>query len=102
MSYFFNIFKNNTVSFDVSIYGISDVSGYIPYFTAKVKNSDSSALIENIGWIKDPSGAARFFIPSSDTSINATGFSWDVTIEKDSSIFTIDFGEGNISKKSRY
>ena len=100
MAFFFTIPKNNNISFDVIITGISDVSGFIPYYTAKRKTSDASTLISSIGFIKDPSGIASFSIPSSDTSINPCGFVWDIVLEKDGSIFTPEgcFGEGVIVK----
>lgn len=83
------IYQNNTLSFDVSIYGITDVSGFIPYFTVKRNTSDASTILSKTGLIKDPSGAARFFVPSTDTSLNPYTYVFDITIEKDSSIFTI-------------
>jgi hypothetical protein len=83
------IYKNNTLSFDVSIYGISDVSGYIPYYTVKKNLSDTIPSLTVTGIIKDSSGTARFFLSSTDSSIVPNTYITDVTLEKDGSIFTI-------------
>ena len=98
----FEIYQNNTLSFDVSIYGITDVSGFIPYFTVKKKMSDVSTVISSIGIIKDPSGTARFFVPASDTSLASGDYVFDITIEKDSSIFTINKDSLSVLDGVRY
>jgi hypothetical protein len=96
------IFKNNNIYFDVSIYGINDVSGFIPYYTIKKSISDSSPTFTSIGFIKDPSGTARFNILCGDTSITPGVYVTDVTLEKDGSIFTIIKDTLEIKQGVRY
>jgi hypothetical protein len=96
-------YKNNDLSFDVSIYGISDLTGFVPYFTAKKNAYDTLKTIDTSGWIKDPSGTASFIIYNTDSSSITPGtFVCDVTLEKDGSIFTIMKDTLEVKKAVRY
>jgi hypothetical protein len=96
-------FKNNDFQFDVSIYGVSDLSGFTPYFTTKKNAYDTLKTIDISGWIKDPSGTASFIIYSTDSSSIIPGtFVCDVTLEKDGSIFTIIKEILEVKKAVRY
>lgn len=81
------VYQNNTKPFWVNVSGI-DVSGYTPYFTAKKNIADVSALIELIGTVEDPS-TLFFCLDSSDTSIVTGEYPYDVTVENDTSIYTV-------------
>lgn len=80
-------YQNNTKPFWINVLGL-DVSGYIPYFTAKRSIVDASALIELTGTIMDPS-TIFFCLGSTDTSISTGDYPYDVTIENDASIYTV-------------
>ena len=81
------VYQNNTKSFWVTVSGL-DVTGYTPYFTAKRSIADASALIELNGTVEDPS-TLFFCIPSKDSSIAVADYPSDITVEKDSSIYTV-------------
>ena len=81
------VYQNNTKPFWVTVSEL-DVTGYTPYFTAKRSIADASALIELIGTVEDPS-TLFFCLDSSDTSIAAGEYPYDVTVENDASIYTI-------------
>jgi hypothetical protein len=80
-------YQNNTKPFWVTVSGL-DVTGYTPYFTAKKSISDASALIELIGTVED-SSTLFFCLDSTDTSIAAGEYPYDVTVENDASIYTV-------------
>jgi len=80
-------YQNNTKSFWVTVSGL-DVTGYNSYFTAKRNIADASALIELNGTVEDPS-TLFFCLGSNDTSVAVADYPYDITLEKDASIFTI-------------
>ena len=83
------IFQHNTLTFDVSVYNFPDASGYTPYFTIKKKATDASAAKTITGTVKDASGTLRFNFTSTDTSLAAGDYVYDINLEKDASIYTL-------------
>jgi len=81
------VYQNNTKPFWVTVSEL-DVTGYTPYFTAKRSIADASALIELNGTVEDPS-TLFFCISSTDSSVATGDYPYDITLEKDASIFTI-------------
>jgi hypothetical protein len=83
------LFQNNSVKLDCSVYGISDVSNYIPYLTVKKNPIDISPILFNTGIVSDSSGKVSFTISSSDTSITCGDYVYDITIESSTHIYTV-------------
>ena len=79
-------YQHNTKTFTCS--SPIDATGYTPYFTAKRSIADASALIELNGTVEDPS-TLFFCISSTDSSVATGDYPYDITLEKDASIFTI-------------
>ena len=94
------VYQNNTKSITCTVSGF-DVTGYTPYFTVKRNISDSSALISNIGIVADPS-TLSFWVSSTDSSLTSGDYPYDVTVEKDASIYTIIKDTLNIKNGVRY
>lgn len=81
-----NVYQNNTFPFTCT--SPVNAVGYTPYFTAKKNISDASTLINITGIVSDSSTLA-FCISSSDSSIAVGDYPYDITLEKDASIYTI-------------
>ena len=79
-------YQNNTLTFTCST--PIDATGFTPYLTVKKNISDPSALIEVIGEVSD-SSTLFFTVPSTDTSLIAGDYPFDITLENDASIYTI-------------
>lgn len=67
---------------------VIDVSGFTPYLTVKKKTGDIDTVISKIGTVIDASGTLLFILTSIDTSINYGEYVYDITIEKDTTIYT--------------
>jgi len=79
-------YQNNTLPFTCR--SPINATGYTPYFTAKKNTSDASALISKTGTVTD-SSTLFFCISSIDSSLVVGDYPYDITIERDASIFTI-------------
>ena len=83
------IYQNNSKTIGCVVVGVSDVSGFIPYLTVKKKTTDTDTVLEKVGTIVDASGTLLFNLTSTDTSMNYGDYIYDVTIEKDATIYTV-------------
>lgn len=69
--------------------GVLDVSGFTPYLTVKRKINDTDAVLSKIGTVIDASGTLLFELTPIDTSMNYGEYVYDITIEKDTRIYTV-------------
>jgi hypothetical protein len=81
--------QHNTRSIGCVVIGVSDISGYIPYLTVKKNNADSSTILSIVGTVTDASGTMLFNLSSTDTSLGAGDYVYDVVIEKSGEIHTV-------------
>jgi hypothetical protein len=79
-------YQNNTKDFTCT--SPIDATGYTPYFTAKNSISDTDYIINKSGSVTDPS-TLYFCLSSMDTSLAAGDYPYDITIEADTSIYTL-------------
>src|SRR5574343_205507 len=80
------IYQRNTKTLTCLVSGLS-ITGYTPYLTVK-RTSDSSTMLSKTGSVLDASTAV-FYLTSTDTSISFGNYVYDITVEKDSSIYTV-------------
>ena len=80
------IYQNNNKTISCVVSGL-DVTGYTPYFTAK-ENTTSTSVISSTGTISDAS-TLLFNLSSTDTSVAAANYVYDITVEVDTSIYTV-------------
>lgn len=86
MSNKISVYQNNTFPFTCT--SPINATGYTPYFTVKRNISDPSTLIDLTGVVSD-SSTLLFIGSSTDSSLAAGDYPYDVTIEKDASIYTL-------------
>ncbi len=80
------IYQKNTIAISCAVSGLI-TTGYDAYLTIKQKANDDY-IIQSTGTIQDAS-TAIFYLSSTDTSIATGDYIYDITIQKDTSIFTI-------------
>ena len=83
------VFQNNSKTIACYIYGGLNLSTYTPYLTVKRKATDTTTILEKTGLVTDPSTTVTFDLAPADTSIVAGDYVYDITIENDSSIYTV-------------
>lgn len=75
------IYQRNSKELAVYVSGLSDLSYYVPYITVKRKSSDTSALISKTGTVTDPSTTYTFSLTTTDTSLAASDYVYEITLE---------------------
>lgn len=94
-----SVYQHNTFSFTCS--SPIDATGYTPYFTVKRSISDTIPIIDNEGTVTDPS-TLYFTGSSTDSSLASGDYPYDITMEADASIYTINKGIFRILDGVRY
>jgi hypothetical protein len=80
------IYQRNTKTFTCTSPIVA--TGYTPYLTVKRKMTDASTLVFVAGTVTDPS-TIIFTVSSTDSSLNAGDYPYDITLEADPSVYTI-------------
>lgn len=80
------VYQNNNKTVICTVSGL-DITGYTPYLTAK-KNNAAVISLSKTGVVSDAS-TATFYLSSTDTSIAAGDYIYDITLSADSSIYTV-------------
>jgi len=80
------IYQNNTKRVTCIVSGL-DVTGYNSYITVR-KNISDASVMTNTGTVSDAS-TLIFNISSTDTSLNVGSYVYDITVQLDSSIYTL-------------
>lgn len=81
--------QGTTFIYDVSVYGIDNLTGFIPTSEVRKKSPDTDLIFTNTGSIVDASGRIRFVYSSTDTSINKAEYINKIKLSLDSSIYRI-------------
>lgn len=84
-----DVYQNNSKTIGCVVVGVSDVSGFIPYLTVKKKTGDADSVLSKTGTVVDASGTLLFNLTTIDTSMNYGDYIYDVTIEKDTTVYTV-------------
>ena len=80
------VYQNNNKTVICTVSNL-DITGYTPYLTAK-KNNAAEISLSKEGIISDAS-TAIFYLTPTDTSLVAGDYIYDITLETDSSIYTL-------------
>ena len=83
------VYAQNSKSLMVYVGGISDLTAYSPYLTVKKRAKDSTALLSKAGIVSDPSTTYIFSLTTSDTSIAAGDYVYDITLTQGAEVITI-------------
>lgn len=81
------IYQKNTKRLTLTVGGLT-CTGYTPYLSVKKNITDSSTVIFRAGTISDAS-TVIIDVTSTDTSLAKGFYVYDITLEKDSSIYTV-------------
>lgn len=81
------IYQNNNKTINCVVSGLA-ITGYTPYLSVKKKAIDASTVLSKTGVITDAS-TATFYLTPTDTSLASLDYVYDITIENDSSIYTV-------------
>jgi len=94
------VYQKNNKTITCTVTGL-DITGYAAYLSVKSKTTDPSTTIFNSGTVTD-SSTAVFYLTSTDTSVNPANYIYDITVEADSSIYTIVKDSFDILDSARY
>jgi hypothetical protein len=82
------VYQQNTREISCLVIGVSDITGWIPYLTVK-KNTSGDIILSKTGVVSDASGTSLFSLTSTDTSILAGDYVYDVVIENGEIKYTV-------------
>jgi hypothetical protein len=83
------IYEKNTKTLAVYVQGLSDLTIYVPYLTVKRRANDNVVLLSKAGQVSDASTTYTFTLNTTDTSIIAGDYVYDVTLVGSSQTHTI-------------
>lgn len=83
------VYQNNTKTIACYIYGGLNLSTYTPYLTVKRKATDTATILTKTGTVTDPSTTVTFDLSTTDTSIAAGDYVYDITIEDGTNVHTV-------------
>jgi hypothetical protein len=89
--------NTETVSRTVSF----NATGYTPYLTVRKQTTDEDLILSKTGSVSDASTVV-FYLSSIDTSILKGNYIYDITLEADTSIYTIAKDKFSVIDGVRY
>jgi hypothetical protein len=83
------LYQNNSTILTCTIVGGLNLTWFNSHLTVKTKASDTVALLSKDGFVSDPSTSVVFYLTSTDTSLNAGSYVYDIVIDSSTQLFTI-------------